>query len=71
MRASWWGDEECRGKEMGGSWWKEMEGKYDWTAWMYGDVDPVLKEAWVMRMVTEKGGLSWRKRFPSSTMDMR
>ncbi|KAJ8621566.1 hypothetical protein MRB53_030095 [Persea americana] len=56
---------------MGGRWRKEMEEKEDSMERTYGAVEPVLKEAWVMRMVTEKGGLSSKMLFPSSTMEIR
>lgn len=31
----------------------------------------MLKGAWVRKMVIEKGGFNWRRRFPSSTMETR
>ncbi|XXG82127.1 hypothetical protein AAC387_Pa10g0140 [Persea americana] len=56
---------------MGGRWRKEMEEKEDSMERTYGAVEPVLKGAWVMRMVMEKGGLSSKMLFPSSTMEIR
>lgn len=47
---------------MGGRWMKAMKGNEDLTLRMLGAAEPILKEAWVRRMVMEKGGSSPKMR---------